>query len=84
MTRRTTVILVAAFLFLACGPLSSYLLARHAQCVSGNDFRRLDRARWEYVISLTEDAPRSPHDQLVRDRFVAYVRAADAQRHCWI
>ncbi len=83
MTRRTVIILVCALAFFASGPLLSYLLVRHTACDSSNAFRKLDQARWDYVIDLTKDVPRTAHDQQVRDQFVSYVHAADAQKNCW-
>lgn len=59
-----------------------------ASCEATNDFRRLDLARWLYVLDLSKEAPLrgTPAEQRAQVerslRFENYVRAADELRDC--
>lgn len=54
------------------------------QCLSGNDFRAADKARWEYVINLSAGSGRPQTEQQQSDlaKFRAYIEQADAPRDC--
>src|SRR5689334_6658899 len=52
-----------------------------ARCEAGNEFRKADRARWEYIIHLAP--PPTTQDALDRlHKFQGYIATADALRHC--
>lgn len=56
--------------------------AQHTQCEGGNEFRRLDRQRWEYIASLTDGRPVSQEAKKQRENFLAYIVRADKLRDC--
>lgn len=52
------------------------------QCESGNEFRRADRARWQYVIDLSTNRPQTAEQQQQTREFLAYIDQADKLRDC--
>lgn len=55
--------------------------ALRTSCENGNDFRKLDKARWDKLLSLF-GPPQSAESKRIIDQFVQYIRLADAQRDC--
>lgn len=85
-TRHFTRWLTVSILFdvlLSCALGFIAVETRTATCRAGNEFKRADKARWEYIVSLTP-VPTDPHDKAIRDKFVAYINAADELRTCSI
>lgn len=53
-----------------------------AQCESGNDFRRLDRERWQQIIDLTSARQQTPEQVETTRKFIEIIDKADAPRDC--
>lgn len=51
-------------------------------CVSGNDFRSLDKTRWDGIIKLFGPPPHRAESQAVIDAIEAQTKKADVQRPC--
>ena len=52
-----------------------------ARCLAGNEFRRADRARWDYIIRLSP--PPTSAEAIDRlNKFKGYIATADALKHC--
>jgi len=56
--------------------------SEHDRCQNGNDFRKADRARWEFILRLTAGTATSPEELARRAQFVQYINAADAAKPC--
>lgn len=53
------------------------------QCLAGNDFRRLDRERWQQIIDFsTGGRPQTPEQQAQTAKFLEIIDKADAPRDC--
>lgn len=52
-----------------------------AQCIAGNDFRRLDLERWNFILNLS-GPPKTEQQKQTAAVFRSYIDQADAQRPC--
>lgn len=85
MTRGRVIALSILLIVIASGPilsLYSVLSMYRVQCQSGNEFRRLDKERWDYIVHLSEGQTRTPPAQKQLDQFVAFIEKADRLRDC--
>lgn len=53
-----------------------------ATCQATNVFRRADKARWDYILDLTKNQPRTPEAEEQRQNFKTYIARADKLRDC--
>lgn len=56
--------------------------ALRVSCESGNDFRRLDKERFDGIVGLFGPGPHRPDTQFAIDTINARTKKADVQRDC--
>lgn len=54
----------------------------NAFCKAGNEFKNADTAKWEYVLDLTKNQPRTAEIQKQRDQFIAYLKTVNKTKEC--
>lgn len=95
-TKRNLRLLIVAVVFdisLSVGLITNVIQThslQHKQCEAGNEFRSLDKARWDYIIDLSKNNPPPPGDtsagKVRREKqlqlFVDFIHKADALKQC--
>lgn len=68
--------------FVAFKTRSDVTARAKATCEAGNEFRRLDLERWNFIINLSTPKEQTPEQARQSAVFKSFIDQADAQKQC--